>query len=488
MMKTPLVTLLFSLWAFSLLAQSPIFKLNYTFLIDKELLAMDEKDMDDTQKTIAATAAMVLAFQDEGKPIAQVWVNKNFVRAKANLYNDSYDIIHKNDSLQYTVYPSNEQYYVVQEPRDKLLQLGSENMLLTSEMPVELLEKEKEIAGYTCKLAQITFGKELGEPMELQIWYTPDIPNAYWGEYAYLKNIPGAALEISTNGFGITVSNIELEKDLTVFDIPSDYAQVDTPQDNGLFSFGGEGEVDSVSTVYELGNDLYAFYDEEASLYGIMDSNSNVILEPSYVVINTFENNIAVVSDANYLSGAINLKGEIIIPLEYESLAYNAQDDTFVFLKDGKYGIFDSKTNIIIPNEYDFITSFKHNLAMVSVGEKYGLVNLKNEFVVPAVYSFISDNTDKHFICYDEQSEKYILYAIEGQVKKASYDYIYYSFQDDIFVVMQDGKSGYINGEGKVIVPIIYAYAGSFVDGKAEVMLEDRENSFYINTKGEEIK
>ena len=47
------------------------------------------------------------------------------------------------------------------------------------------------------------------------------------------------------------------------------------------------------------------------------------------------------------------------------------------------------------------------------------------------------------------------------------------------------GKYGFINKKGKVVIPIKFDYAQQFYEGEAEVSLNDE--TFYINTKGERI-
>jgi hypothetical protein len=77
-----------------------------------------------------------------------------------------------------------------------------------------------------------------------------------------------------------------------------------------------------------------------------------------------------------------------------------------------------------------------------------------------------------------------VLYTIQGD-KKATYKYISNAFSDNIFIVMDKNKYGYINGDGKVIIPIIYDYVSSFVDGLASVLPAGAETPVTINIKGE---
>ncbi len=62
------------------------------------------------------------------------------------------------------------------------------------------------------------------------------------------------------------------------------------------------------------------------------------------------------------------------------------------------------------------------------------------------------------------------------------------SFRDGLAVFMQDGKLGYIDKSGKIVVPAQYDHAGTFHDGLAKVAQDAPglpTKYGYINTKGE---
>lgn len=464
--------------------QLQTFKIDYKFLIDSSLFQLDADEIDEQQKMLMTTASLLLAFQDGDKPVAQVWVNKDFVRSKTNLYGENYEITNKVNNESIFIYPEIQQYYINTTPQDKVLDLG-ESIKLASELPIEFIENQvRTISGYSCKLAVITAVEDEETQAKIQVWYTESLPPAYWGEYAYLKNIPGAALEISTSGIGIQASEIQLEADLNIFTIPQEYTQIDTPIASEIFSFGDD-EFDESEKYKEfyLNDSLSAFFDEDLQLYGIKESDGDTLITAQFTNISPFENGLAIVSNENNEYGALDLQFKPIIPLEYESLNFNSEDQTFIFSKNGKYGILSSTNNIIISNDYDFISFFNNNKAIVSNGDFYGIINRENEVIVPLEYENITEVVGDYFVVFTS-NDGCILYTLKG-IKRASYDFISSAFADDIFIVMANGKYGYINGEGKVIIPIIYDYVSSFSDGIASVLPADSDTLVIINTKGE---
>ncbi|SFR81183.1 WG repeat-containing protein [Anaeromicropila populeti] len=57
-------------------------------------------------------------------------------------------------------------------------------------------------------------------------------------------------------------------------------------------------------------------------------------------------------------------------------------------------------------------------------------------------------------------------------------------FQGELYPIMVNGKMGYINANGEMMMEPVYAYAGEFCEGFAAVSMDDK-SLFYINKKGE---
>ena len=89
------------------------------------------------------------------------------------------------------------------------------------------------------------------------------------------------------------------------------------------------------------------------------------------------------------------------------------------------------------------------------------------------------------------------LFSLEGirsyiYVIPAIYEFAY-AFSDGLASVQKNGKYGYINIKGEVVIPLQYEEASPFVNGTATVMYKDTINGkinrhfFMINKKGEKI-
>ena len=97
--------------------------------------------------------------------------------------------------------------------------------------------------------------------------------------------------------------------------------------------------------------------------------------------------------------GVVNLKGEVKIPFEFESLEvqYNWEQrfvryGFMVAQKDGKYGMIDKEGSVIIPFEYDHLGQngyskeyfeFEDGYLGAVKDNKFGVVDVNNNVVIP---------------------------------------------------------------------------------------------------------
>lgn len=478
-MKNFLSTIvIFTLSVNILFAQkNQIHKISFSFLVDETLLAIDpETETNDVKKELAMTAAFALMLTGDDKPIAEIWVNNDYIRATTDLLMDHYEIVNKKNDNRTVVYPSSETYTIT-DPES--------GPNFSHDYDIEFIAgEERSIAGYKCKLAKIELGRNSNQKYEIIIWYTDAIPTIYWGEYAYLKKLPGAALEISTFGLGIVADSIHITHDEGVFNVPDNYQQ----EDEFIASLPEDSAETQESLEYWIADNYLAYYDEDLALYGIKDGDGNIITEPKYAMIDPFKNNISIVTDEYYKIGAINLDGQVVIPFEYDHLSHNAGNNQLLFTKDGKYGLMDEQCRIIIPNQYEDLTFLSYGYAIFLKDNKYGIIDSENKIMVEPTFDYISEHTHNHFIAKANDGEDYVLYTFKEKKPVATYHYITNALAEDLFLVSKDDKYGFINGTGQVVIPIKYSYANAFVNGKAEVSIEGREEFFFINMKGEEIK
>src|SRR5690606_20904027 len=281
-MYRSLLALWLSLSLSTVSSQEKLFKIDYKLALSAETRTQTDTANDESMALLAALAA---AFSEDDTPPVQAWVSRNFIRVETQgiMQNNQIQITDRSTGDSYVLDPSVQAYTKTTDATDKVsVHDAGEDIVVTNtaDFPIRFIaDTSKTIAGLPCKLAVLEFESEEVDPSltqgaQLEIWYNESIPSLYWGEYAYLKDIPGAALYIGAFGMGIEARTVnEIDFDPALFEIPEDYA---LQEDIYALSFHD----------IPLGHDLYAFQDTTSHLIGIRDSNQQVILAPQYASIN----------------------------------------------------------------------------------------------------------------------------------------------------------------------------------------------------------
>jgi len=136
---------------------------------------------------------------------------------------------------------------------------------------------------------------------------------------------------------------------------------------------------------------LISFKNEKGNLIGFKSTTGKVIVEPQYDWIGyTFVNGHILVSIEDKV-GVMNVNGEIVVPLLYNSIDIHAfaNDSVISVTQNEKYGYIDKVGNILIPIKYDDLGNYHNGQYKVMVNGKWGIINLKGEILLPIRYTDI---------------------------------------------------------------------------------------------------
>src|SRR5690606_24646662 len=459
----------------SLFAQQKTYKVDYSFFVSDEIKNINlDSETDQDKRDLAMIALIASMFAEEGKPIIQLWTNDDFLRIETQgPMENNIQITNKTTGESYTLYPDQEEYMVTPEISDKILNMGEE-LQLASELPLKFIANEtKVIAGKTCKLAQIEFGAEVGH---INVWYSEEVPTAYWGDYPYLKELPGAALEVISQGVGIQALSVTESTDADLFVIPEHYSLIE--------SFGDDSEWSSST---DLGNDRYIYIDEETELMGIVDGEDKLLTPVKYTLISPFEDNYSVAISEDHLFGVLNIHGEEIIPFQYPYLKYEAESKIFQFEENELYGLMDPNGKVIAPAKYNYLRTFSADKVIFLEDEKYGILDASGKEIVPATHEVILEIFDNQFIAMNENDE-FAFYSIADNKQTSEYyDFLESAGTEGLFRAIKNERHGFINAKGQVIIPFRFDSVTRFEGDKAEVFDPDTNEFYWINTKGERI-
>ena len=171
-----------------------------------------------------------------------------------------------------------------------------------------------------------------------------------------------------------------------------------------------------------------------------------------YESVGYFVDGVSIVSAGWDQYGAINTKGEEIIPADKSKMGKVVEGMIIAKDKEGKYGAYNTKGELLVPFKYDDMAEYAAGMARFRVGGfvdgKYGYVDNAGNEVVAAKYSVAAEK-----------------------------------FSEGLAFVGGNYKYGYINTKGEEVIPMMYARANNFHEGMAAVRTKNGYG--YINTKGE---
>lgn len=222
-------------------------------------------------------------------------------------------------------------------------------------------------------------------------------------------------------------------------------------------------EWDSVSRIPGSDN-LYIV--RWGALWGVADRDGNVLIRPVFTALPKFENGYAVVQKKSDIPdddlsgemvrstrcGLMNSRGEITIPLEYDSLTLSADGETALVKLNDKYGYMTSAGETIAIPQYDWADPFTGNYAAVGIA----MSSRDNNISAPEI------------ICWG---------AIDRSGKVAIpllYDSLTIC-ENGLMLVQANAFHGFLNPEGMAVTRLEYINASPFVGDYAAVARQMRD-------------
>ena len=218
--------------------------------------------------------------------------------------------------------------------------------------------------------------------------------------------------------------------------------------------------------------------------YGVVSEKGAVILPLKYSFIDSNKNGYTVT--LNDKTGLFNSEGKEIIPISYHWIYTDKIDDNIPIVAelDGKEGYINTKNEWVIPPTYRDAFAFRQGLAKIrEVRDYIYYINLKGEPVIQDFDANVIEPSDNTYIVGVRKKCKYMVYNLNGNLLD-TYNLLRNNWSDDaIFAVKKGGKWGYIDGYGKVIIPLEYEEVRNFSEGLAAVRKDGKWG--YINPKNE---
>ena len=207
-------------------------------------------------------------------------------------------------------------------------------------------------------------------------------------------------------------------------------------------------QYDGITDVY--GNDLYVV--EKAKKQILIDKEGTEILSEGFDKISQILKNkdTGIIFQKNNKYGVMKTTGEVTLDAKYDSLE-EAKSEIFIYKQDEKYGIMDITGQVKIEPQYTNITYEEKADIYIAEKENYEADILDNTFATRISGMVLECNTETGYIKMLENDQtKYYTFHFEEKQEKDIFP------NRTLFVSKKDGKYGFVDKDGNVVVDYQY--------------------------------
>lgn len=238
----------------------------------------------------------------------------------------------------------------------------------------------------------------------------------------------------------------------------------------------------------EIYNDSMVVCDETTKRYGAIDATGKEITECLYKEMHPYsEDGYALVLRDNNTYAYLDRDGHArkAPDKEYSKLGL-LNDDRVPACKDGKYGFLNENMEEETEFSWEALTSVTNHLAAAQKNGKWAIISRKGKEKTDYIYDNVV--TDDNGICSNQkvflvkEGKTYHIVTSKGKnVGEETFDNAKAFTKDGYAAVEKNGKWGFVNSEGEIVIDFQYDDASSFSNGYAAVKKGDTWG--YIDTE-----
>ena len=224
-----------------------------------------------------------------------------------------------------------------------------------------------------------------------------------------------------------------------------------------------QGEI-VVPLKYDL---AYSFHEvgarvKKKRLWGMVDRNGKILMPFKYIRIEHLSLDYYIALGQNYNWGIFDKAGSTLVECKYTEIGSKLQDGMIAVLYEGRYGFIDPHGNVQIPflkgvnlNVNDF---WKEGMFPVHKGKdpmkNNGFIDKQGQVIIPCIYEMLHT--------------------------------IGFHFNQGLLRLKKDGRWGFVNNKGKVIIDFMYEDVQDFTDTGVSIVRKDGKWGA-INVSGQTV-
>ena len=208
---------------------------------------------------------------------------------------------------------------------------------------------------------------------------------------------------------------------------------------------------------YEKAGYIINIRTDEGYRYGYINCKGKQTLDTMYTNIKRLtdikdDSNVYLITYKNGQAGLLK-NGQTIRQNEYEDIEYDSTSQMLSLQKNAKQGLYDLSGNMVLPIQYEELT-FAGKYINAKKDNKLLVFDLAGVLQNDDSYkNVISVDDGKYSITTNRSNYYGVIDSNKAVVIENKYSYIEYAF-DNYFIVSQNGKSGVINTNSNVAIPI----------------------------------
>ena len=292
----------------------------------------------------------------------------------------------------------------------------------------------------------------------------------------------------------------------------------------GDFALGGNYKLNKQHITYDLRNN-----GRQTSLYTVQDwyvgrNDSTVTFSEDYAVVYNFEiekSGYLHINDKTYhveyifddatrfnegyafvkYAGVGMIIDNNFTPIVLDTKEYAICDKVHNGLakvrdkKTGKYGFINTKGELVVQCIYDDVGYFSEGICCVRIGDyingSFGCINTRGEVVIPIIYDGNWGIFEDGYIEIGRKDGQHTLLGLDNKPLPGfswEYDDIRY-LCDGLARFDKNGKSGFVNSKGKIVIPPKYDFVTFFRNGIACIgkIINGQHKYGGINKNGIEV-
>lgn len=214
--------------------------------------------------------------------------------------------------------------------------------------------------------------------------------------------------------------------------------------------------------------------------WGFMDTKGTIFIQAKYDYVLNFSEGLAAAS-LNGKVGYINKSGEVVVPFEYDE-GEDFKEGVAVVLNEDYYGLIDRVNSKLLPLEYDFIGELIEQRMVVNKENNYGYADNNGKIVIPLKFHAATNFSKGYAIVKTVHSTYSLINSAGDSILNGNFSNLEFISGTSLIKAKSNGFFGVLNLNGDTIVDFNYDYIGK-ISGNLVVIAKDGKYG-YMNSMG----